>query len=104
MTSPVRSERNMPRSRRYFSALLRALVTAADLRPARSYSSSPSSTQMVVWNEERRLLGASQFQPPSSSCSPKSRLASASFGFLKYEPMPRILPLMQGSVSPSRYG
>ena len=81
---------------------------SADLRPARSYSSSPSRTQMVVWNEERRLGGrfgdrkghASQFQPPSSSCSPRSCLASASFGFLKYEPMPRILPLMQGSVSP----
>src|SRR5207245_4974192 len=42
------------------AALLRALVTAAGLRPARSYSSSPSSTQMVVWNEEGRLLGASQ--------------------------------------------
>ena len=43
---------------------------------------------------------ASQFQPPSSSCSPRSCLASASFGSLKYAPMPRILPLMQGSVSP----
>ena len=29
-----------------------------------------------------------------------SCLASASFGSLKYEPMPMILPLMQGSVSP----
>jgi hypothetical protein len=46
-------------------------ATAADLCFARSYSSSPSSTQTVVWNEERRLLGASQFQPPSSSCSPR---------------------------------
>ena len=43
---------------------------------------------------------ASQFQPPSSSCSPRSCLANVSLGFLKYEPMPRILPLMQGSVSP----
>jgi hypothetical protein len=50
------------------------------LRP--KVDSSPSSTQMVVWNEDRRLLGASQFQPPSSSCSPRSRLASASFGSL----------------------
>src|SRR5258705_980188 len=108
MTLPVPRERNMRRSRRYFSALLRALVTAADLPPARSYSSSPSSTQMVVWNEERRLGGrfedkkghASQFQPPSSSCSPRSCLASASFGSLKYAPMPRILPLIHGSVSP----
>src|SRR5260370_33674309 len=47
-------------------------MTAADLRPARSYWSSPSSTQMVVWNEERRLLGASQFQPawPKNSSWP----------------------------------
>src|SRR5262249_53884606 len=88
--------------------LLRALVSAADLRPARSYTSSPSSTQMVVWNEERLLFGrfaetstASQFQPPSSSCSRRSRRASASFGSLKYAPTARILPLMQGSVSPS---
>ena len=44
---------------------------------------------MVVWNDERWLFGASQFQPPSSSCSPRSRLARASFGFLKYEPMPK---------------
>jgi hypothetical protein len=49
---------------------------------------------MVVWNEERRLGGrfgdkkghASQFQPPSSSCSPRSCLASASLGSLKYAP------------------
>src|SRR5215469_7388848 len=66
---------------------------------------------MVVWNEERRLLGllglsstASQFQPPSSSCSLRRRFASASFGLLKYAPRPRILPLMQGSVSPCRKG
>ena len=47
---------------------------------------------MVVWNEERLLGGrfgdkkghASQFQPPSSSCWPKSCLASASLGSLKY--------------------
>jgi hypothetical protein len=25
-----------------------------------------------IWNEERRLFGASQFQPPSWSCSPRS--------------------------------
>ena len=31
-------------------------------------------------------------------------MASASFGSLKYEPIPRILPLMHGSVSPCRKG
>ena len=79
-------------------------MTAADFRPARSYSSSPSSTQIVVWKEERLLLGASQFQPPSSSCSPISRIARASFGSSKYAPMPKILPLMHGSVSPWKKG
>src|SRR5438874_476824 len=46
---------------------------------ARSYASSPSSTQRVVWNEELRLSGRfgegstdSQFHPPSSSCSRRS--------------------------------
>src|SRR2546429_9024509 len=110
MASRVLGGRRLSGTLRLFSPFFWDLVTAADLRPARSYSSSPSSTQMVVWNEERRLGGrfgdknghASQFQPPSSSCSPRSCLASASFGSLKYEPMPRILPLMHGSVSPCR--
>ena len=47
---------------------------------ARSYSSNPSSTQIVVWNEGRVLFGASQFQPPSSSCSPRRRRARLSLG------------------------
>jgi hypothetical protein len=37
------------------------------LRP--SYSSNPSSTQIVVWNDDRWLRGDSQFQPPSPNCS-----------------------------------
>ena len=43
-------------------------------RSARSYSSRASSTQMVVLNDDRvEPLSASQFQPPSGSCSPSSR-------------------------------
>ena len=38
-------------------------------------SSSPSNTQMVVWKKERLLFGASQFQPPSASCSATRRCA-----------------------------
>ena len=40
---------------------------------ARSYSSSPSSTLIVVANDERtEPLTRSQFQPPSASRSPTS--------------------------------
>ena len=38
---------------------------------------------MVVWNEERRLLGASQFQPPSSSCSPTQLLGQCVVRFFE---------------------
>ena len=38
-------------------------------RFALSYSSNPSSTQIVVWKDDRWLRGASQFQPPSLNCS-----------------------------------
>ena len=63
---------------------------------------------MVVWNEERRLGGrlgdkkghASQFQPPSASCSRRSWPANASFGSLKYAPMPRIRPFLHGETEP----
>ena len=42
--------------------------------PARSYSSRASSTQIVVLNDDRvEPLSASQFQPPSGSCSASSR-------------------------------
>jgi hypothetical protein len=33
------------------------------------YSKNPSRTQIVVWNGDHLLGGASQFQPPSSNCS-----------------------------------
>ncbi len=38
---------------------------------------------MVVWNEERRLLGASQFQPPSSSCSRQELLGQCVVRFFE---------------------
>ena len=42
---------------------------------ARSCSSRASSTQIVVLNDDRvEPFGASQFQPPSDSCSASSRL------------------------------
>src|SRR6202022_4003439 len=46
------------RSSKYSSALLRALVTAADLPPARAYSSSPSSTQArkMIERVDKRLV------------------------------------------------
>ena len=48
--------------------------TSADPPVARSNSSSPSSTLIVVSNEERTdPFSASQFQPPSSSRSPRIR-------------------------------
>src|ERR687895_799573 len=66
ITSPDDNLRNMRRSRRYSCARTRASVTAAVAPFAFSYSRSPSSTQIVVWNEERtEPLSASQFQPPS---------------------------------------
>ena len=41
---------------------------------ARSCASSPSRTQIVLWNDERTdPCSASQFHPPSSSCSPRRR-------------------------------
>jgi hypothetical protein len=43
----------------------RASATAVVAPLAFSYSSSPSSTQIVEWNDDRTLGGASQFQPPS---------------------------------------
>jgi hypothetical protein len=41
-----------------------------------------ASTQIVVWNDDRLLGGASQFQPPSSNCSWRSRSTSRSIARL----------------------
>ncbi len=75
-----------------------------ETRDWRSYSSRPSSTQIVVWNDERELAGASQFQPPSLSCSPTRRRARRSDGRPKNAPSASTPPLMHGSTSPSKNG
>jgi hypothetical protein len=92
------------RSSRYSSPRrLAAAISSAD-PTARSYSSSPSSTQIVAWNDERALFGASQFQPPSSSCSPTRRCARISVRRPKWAPSASVPPLMHGSTSPSKNG
>jgi hypothetical protein len=96
-----------PEERALEQVLLASPSGPRDLRTdptARSYSSSPSSTQIVVWYDERRLFGASQFQPPSSSCSPSRRCARLSDGRPKYAPSASAPPLMHGSTSPSKNG
>jgi hypothetical protein len=73
---PIDGDNLSGRSRSEQAALeeifLSAKASAGDVRPwtlRLSYSSSPSSTQIVVWNDDRWLRGASQFQPPSLNCS-----------------------------------
>src|SRR5262249_58599180 len=82
---------------------LAAAIAGAD-PVARSYSSSPSSTQIVVWYDDTALFGASQFHPPSASCSESKRCARLSDGRPKYEPSASAPPLMHGSTSPSKNG
>ena len=72
--SPEPRRRKSCRCRRYSSPARRAARESGVPPVARSCSSSPSSTLIVVWNDERvEPLGRSQFQPPSSSRSPTSR-------------------------------
>src|SRR5437867_21506 len=104
MTFPVDRDLNKRRSSRYSWPRRRASRTADGPPFAFSYSNSPSSTQIVELNEDRLLGGASQFQPPSSSCSPRSRSTSRSLASPKYAPQARTLPLIQGSTSPSKNG
>ena len=53
----------------------RASATGAEPPIARSYSSRPSRTLIVVPNEDTVApFSTSQFQPPSGSCSPKQAL------------------------------
>ena len=74
ITSPVDCRRKSRRSSRYSCPRSRADVTAGLARPARSCSSSASSTQIVVLKDDFcERSGASQFQPPSASCSPANR-------------------------------
>ena len=72
---------------------------------ARSYSSRPSSTLMVVSNEPRvEPLSCSQFQPPSAICSVSSRSTMPCTSWPKYAPIATARPLMHGSTSPSKNG
>ena len=49
-------------------------------------------------------FSTSQFQPPSASCSPRSRSTSGAMSTPKYAPVATTLPLMHGSTSPSKNG
>src|SRR6267378_5970294 len=104
MIFPVDRDLNKRRSSRYSWPRRRACLTVGGPPFAFSYSNSPSSTQIVELNEDRLLGGASQFQPPSSSCSLRSRSTSRSLASPKYAPQARTLPLIQGSTSPSKKG
>src|SRR6478735_9042785 len=53
MMSPVDSLRSRRRSSRYSCPRPRASVTRTTAPNACSYASNPSSTQIVVWNDER---------------------------------------------------
>src|SRR5690349_16258950 len=100
---PVLMRRNRPRSSRYSSPLRRAVRTCSDPPAARSNSARPSSTLIVVSKEDRTdPLSASQFQPPSASCSGRIRSTTAATSTPKYAPVSIVLPLMQGSTSPSK--
>ena len=78
--------------------------TSGDPPVARSNSSRPSSTLIVVSNEDRTdPFSASQFQPPSSSRSPRIRSTIGATSTPKYAPVSIVLPLMHGSTSPSKY-
>ena len=72
--SPVESRRKSARSSRNASPDRRAARTAVEPPVARSYSSSPSTTLIVVSNDVRvEPLARSQFQPPSGCRSPSRR-------------------------------
>src|SRR5438034_7251023 len=104
MIFPVDRDRNRCRSRRYSCPRRRASLTVDGPPFAFSYSKSPSSTQIVELNDDRLLGGASQFHPPSSNCSRRSRSTRGSLASPKYAPQARTLPLIQGSTSPSKKG
>ena len=104
-TSPVLLRRNSGRSSRYSSPPASRRDGSAEPPVARSYASSPSRTLMVVWNDDRtEPCSASQFHPPSSSCSPRRRSTMPSTSWPKYTPRATVLPLMHGSTSPSKNG
>ncbi len=103
ITSPVDFRRNSRRSSMYASPRRRAAATSAEPPIARSCSSRPSTTLIVVPNDDTVApFSTSQFQPPSGSCSPSSRSTSGATSTPKYEPVATTLPLMHGSTSPSK--
>jgi hypothetical protein len=106
MTSPVDFRRKSWRSSMYASPRSRAARASAALAApslARSYARSPSTTLIVVPNDPTVApRSTSQFQPPSSSCSPSRRSTSGVMSTPKYEPVATTLPLMHGSTSPSK--
>src|SRR5439155_19994238 len=104
MIFPVDRDRNRCRSRRYSCPRRRASLTVDGPPFAFSYSNSPSSTQIVELNDDRLLGGASQFQPPSSSCSWRSRPTTRSLDSPKYAPQARTLPSILGSTSRPKKG
>ena len=60
---------------------------------------------MVVPNDDTVApFSTSQFQPPSSSCSPRSRSTRGVMSTPKYAPLATVLPLMHGSTSPAKNG
>ena len=103
ITSPVDFRRNSRRSSMYSSPRRRASATPAEPPIARSCSSRPSRTLIVVPNDDTVApFSTSQFQPPSGSCSPRSRSTSGVMSTPKYAPVATTLPLMHGSTSPSK--
>src|SRR5215510_1079580 len=105
MTAPVDRRRKRRRSRRYSCPRRRAVVTSGLLPMLSSRSSRVSSTQIVVLNDDRvEPFKASQFHPPSGSCSASSRSTMPRTSWPKYAPLAPTCPLIQGSTSPAKKG
>src|SRR4030095_2075977 len=105
MTAPVDRRRKRRRSRRYSCPRRRAAWTGGLLPTRSSCSSRASNTQIVVLKDDRvEPLMASQFQPPSGSCSGSSRSTMPRTSWPKYAPTAPTCPLIQGSTSPAKKG
>jgi hypothetical protein len=83
-----RWKRRRPRSRYSCPRQSRRGDRQGSARRLRSYSSSASSTQIVVLNDERveTPARATQFQPPSASCSVSNRSMIPRTSCRKYAP------------------
>ena len=103
--SPVERRRKSARSSRNASPDRRAARTAGAPPVARSYSSSPSTTLIVVSNDVRvEPLARSQFQPPSGCRSPSRRSTIAVTSTPNQAPSATVRPLMHSSTSPCQNG